>query len=338
MIILGIESSCDETAAAVYSEKGLLSNIIASQLEHEKFGGVVPELASRAHELVISTTVKQALNEGGVSLEQIDGIAVTRGPGLLGSLLVGLCFAKGLSIRTGKPVIGINHIDAHVYANFIDENPEFPFVSLVVSGGHTQLSWVEKPFSHRLLGQTRDDASGEAFDKIGKLFGLPYPAGPQMDKSAKEGNPSRFKFPQGLLHEGLDFSFSGLKTSVLYHLKEIPEGKREAYIRDNLADLCAGVSHAITGVLVKKLEKAVSQTGVKTILLAGGVSANSMLREKTQKMAEENGLTLHIPKPVYCTDNAAMIAVAGYLKARFGFFDDLHMKPFAKLPVIKEGV
>ncbi|MEX2404299.1 MAG: tRNA (adenosine(37)-N6)-threonylcarbamoyltransferase complex transferase subunit TsaD [Balneolales bacterium] len=335
MIILGIESSCDETAAAVYSDKGLLCNIVASQLEHEAFGGVVPELASRAHELIITSTVKQALDEADTRLEDIDAIAVTRGPGLLGALLVGLCFAKGLSLRIGKPVIGINHIDAHVYANFIEQKPEFPFVSLVVSGGHTQLSYVAKPFSHQLLGESRDDAAGEAFDKIGKLLGLPYPAGPQMDAMAKKGDPSAYKFPQALLHEGLDFSFSGLKTSVLYHLKDIPEGQREAYVHNNIENLCAGISHAITEVLVKKLEKAVSQTGVKAIVLAGGVSANSMLREKTKKLADENGLTLHIPKPIYCTDNAAMIAVTGYLKAQSGMYDNLHMKPFARLPRAK---
>ncbi|MEX0780722.1 MAG: tRNA (adenosine(37)-N6)-threonylcarbamoyltransferase complex transferase subunit TsaD [Balneolales bacterium] len=331
MKILGIESSCDETAAAVYSNEGLLSNIIASQLEHEAFGGVVPELASRAHELTIISTVKEALETAGVNLEDIDAIAVTRGPGLLGALLVGLCFAKGLSLRIGKPLIGINHIEAHIYANFIECTPGFPFVSLVVSGGHTQLSYVDKPFSHQLMGQTRDDASGEAFDKIGKLLGLPYPAGPQMDKWAQQGNSKAFKFPQALLHKGFDFSFSGLKTSVLYHLQEISEEKREAYISNNLADLCASISHAITEILARKMEMAANQTGVNTILLAGGVSANSMLRQKIETLAEKKGLSLYIPKPVYCTDNAAMIAVTGYLKAREGKYDDLHMKPFARI-------
>ncbi|MEX0928578.1 MAG: tRNA (adenosine(37)-N6)-threonylcarbamoyltransferase complex transferase subunit TsaD [Balneolales bacterium] len=332
MIILGIESSCDETAAAVYSERGLLSNIIASQLEHEKFGGVVPELASRAHELIISTTVKAALDEAAIEKEAIDAIAVTRGPGLVGALLVGLCFAKGLSLQLGKPVIGINHVDAHIYANFIEQNPEFPFVSLVVSGGHTRLSYIEGPFRHRLLGETRDDASGEAFDKIGKLLGLPYPAGPRLDALATNGNPDVYKLPQGLLHEGFDFSFSGLKTSVLYHLRDIPEDRREAYISENLEDLCAGISHAITEVLIRKLEKAVLQTGVKTIVLAGGVSANSMLRGKARVLAEKRDLSLYIPRPVFCTDNAAMIAVTGYLKAGSGLYDDLHMKPFARMP------
>ncbi|MEX0685884.1 MAG: tRNA (adenosine(37)-N6)-threonylcarbamoyltransferase complex transferase subunit TsaD [Balneolales bacterium] len=331
MIILGIESSCDETAAAVYSENGLLSNIIASQIEHEKFGGVVPELASRAHELIISSTVTKALTEAGITLKDIDAIAVTQGPGLLGALLVGLCFAKGLSLRIGKPIIGINHIDAHVYANFIEDKPAFPFVSLVVSGGHTQLSYVEKPFFHQLLGQTRDDASGEAFDKIGKLLGLPYPGGPQMDKWAKEGDPKAFKFPQALLHDKLDFSFSGLKTSVLYHLQKIPEDDREAYVTVYLADLCASISHAITEVLVKKLRKAVKQSGVNTVLLAGGVSANTMLRQKTEIWAKENDINLHIPKPLYCTDNAAMIAVTGYMRAQANMYDDLRMKPFARL-------
>lgn len=338
MIILGIESSCDETAASVYSDEGLLSNVIASQLVHETYGGVVPELASRAHELTINSTVKEALDKAGLKLEEIDAIAVTKGPGLLGALLVGLCFAKGLSLRIGKPVIGINHIDAHIYANFIDQNPACPFVSLVVSGGHTQLSFVGRPFAHQLLGESRDDAAGEAFDKIGKLLSLPYPAGPQMDGLAKKGDPLAFKFPQALLHEGLDFSFSGLKTSILYHLKDIPEDQRKAYIEEHIEDLCASISHAITEVLIKKLEKAVNQTGVRTILLAGGVSANSMLREKTRKLAEEKGLSLHIPKPIYCTDNAAMIAVTGYLKAQSGLYDDLHMKPFARLPRKSAGM
>ena len=327
MNFLGIESSCDDTSASVLTDEGVLSNVIASQSIHIKFGGVVPELASRAHQKTISQTVEQALEEASVSLDEIDVIAVTQGPGLMGSLLVGLCFAKGLALSRNIPIVGVNHMDAHIYANFIDSKPEFPFVSLTVSGGHTQLVHVKAPFEHEILGETRDDAAGEAFDKIGKILGLPYPAGPEMDKLAKKGNPKFHKFPQALANEGLDFSFSGLKTSALYYIRD----KEEDWIAEHLNDVCASISEAITSVLVKKLKRAVKQTGVKTIALAGGVSANSMLREKTQDLAKKLGLALHIPKLSYCTDNAAMIAAAGKLKAEMGQFDNLSIKPFASL-------
>ncbi len=327
MNILGIESSCDDTSAAVLTREGIRSNVIASQSVHEKFGGVVPELASRAHHKTIAQTVQQALTEAGTSVDELDAIAVTQGPGLMGSLLVGLCFAKGLSVSRNIPVIGVNHMDAHIYANFIDESPEFPFVCLTVSGGHTQLVHVKAPFGHEILGQTRDDAAGEAFDKIGKIFGLPYPAGPLMDKLAQEGDPGFHAFPQALLKEGLDFSFSGLKTSALYFVRD----KEESWVQDHLNDLCASVSEAITEVLVKKLKRAVKKTGVKTIALAGGVSANTMLRSKTEQLAESMGLRLHVPRMSYCTDNAAMIAMTGKLKADLGKFDDLSLKPFASL-------
>lgn len=329
MKILGIESSCDETAAAVYTDDGLQSNVIAAQAVHEQYGGVVPELASRAHHKTIWATVDQALKEANISLEAIDGIAVTQGPGLMGSLLVGICFAKGLSLSRNIPLIGVNHMDAHIYANFIDDRPEYPFVALTVSGGHTQLVYVEDAFSHELMGQTRDDAAGEAFDKIGKILGLPYPAGPVMDEKSKLGNPDFHNFPQALLHEGFDFSFSGLKTSVLYYLEE--QENREEFIRRYINDISASVSHAITEVLIKKLEKAVDNQDVKTILLAGGVSANSMLRDKARKLASEQGLELYIPKLAYCTDNAAMIAITGYMMAERNLYSDLNMKPFAQL-------
>lgn len=299
--------------------------MIADQAIHTKFGGVVPELASRAHQQTIVQTVQQALDEANISASELDAISVTQGPGLLGSLLVGVCFAKGLALSHGIPIIGVNHMDAHIYANFIDEKPEFPFLALTVSGGHTQLVHVKAPFEHEILGQTRDDAAGEAFDKIGKLLGLPYPAGPHMDRLAKNGNPHFHKFPQALLQEGLDFSFSGLKTSALYYLQE----KEELWVQENLPHICASVSFAITEVLTKKLKKAVEKTGVKTIVLAGGVSANSMLREKTRQLAEKMGLSLHIPKISYCTDNAAMIAITGKMKAEIGQYDDLDLKPFA---------
>jgi N6-L-threonylcarbamoyladenine synthase len=327
MNILAIESSCDDTSAAVLNKRGMQSNVIASQAIHIKFGGVVPELASRAHQTTISQTVQQALDEAEISINEIDLIAVTQGPGLMGSLLVGLCFAKGMALANDIPITGVNHMDAHIYANFIDTKPEFPFISLTVSGGHTQLVHVKAPFEHEILGKTRDDAAGEAFDKIGKVFGLEYPAGPTMDKLSQSGNPKFHKFPQALLREGLDFSFSGLKTSALYFVQDQEEG----FIEENLNDLCASVSEAITEVLVKKLKRAVEQTGVKTIALAGGVSANSMLRSKTEKLAEKMGLPLHIPKITYCTDNAAMIAITGKMKAELGEYDGMEIRPFASL-------
>lgn len=327
MNILGIESSCDDTSAAVLTAEGIKSNIIASQSIHLKFGGVVPELASRAHQQTITQTVKQALEEAEISLDEIEAIAVTQGPGLLGSLLVGICFAKGLALSRNIPLIGVNHMDAHIYANFIDHKPEFPLVALTVSGGHTQLVYVKSPFEQEIIGQTRDDAAGEAFDKIGKLLGLPYPAGPHIDKLARDGDPKFHKFPQALLQEGLDFSFSGLKTSALYYLQD----KEEKWIQEHLNDICASISFAITEVLVKKLKRAIKKTGVETVLLAGGVSANSMLREKSQKMAEELGIQIYSPKISYCTDNGAMIAITGKMKADLGRFDDLDMVPFASL-------
>lgn len=327
MNILAIESSCDDTSAAVLTGDEILSNVIASQSVHVKFGGVVPELASRAHQTTISQTVEQALGEAGIPINEIDVIAVTQGPGLMGSLLVGVCFAKGLAISQDIPIVGINHMDAHIYANFIDSKPEFPFVCLTVSGGHTQLVHVKAPFEHEILGSTRDDAAGEAFDKIGKIMGLDYPAGPEIDRLSKSGDKKFHKFPQALLKEGLDFSFSGLKTSALYYL----EDKEESWIQENLSNLSASISEAITGVLIKKLERAVMQTEVKTIALAGGVSANSMLREKAQGLAEKHDLRLHIPHISYCTDNAAMIAITGKMKAELGEFDGMEMKPFASL-------
>jgi N6-L-threonylcarbamoyladenine synthase len=327
MNILGIESSCDDTSAAVLTDTGVQSNVIASQSIHIKFGGVVPELASRAHQKTITQTVDQALEEAGTGLEEIDLIAVTQGPGLMGSLLVGVCFAKGLSLSREIPIVGVNHMDAHIYANFIDEKPEFPFVCLTVSGGHTQLVLVKAPFEHEILGKTRDDAAGEAFDKIGKILGLPYPAGPVMDRLSKEGNRKFHTFPKSMVHDGLDFSFSGLKTSALYYLQD----KSDDWKKTHLNDVCASISEAITEVLIKKLKRAMHQTGVQTIAIAGGVSANSMLREKAQKLASENKLSLHIPNITYCTDNAAMIAITGKMKAQLGEFDDLAMRPFASL-------
>jgi len=330
MNILGIESSCDETAAAVFNEDGIQSNIIASQSIHEQYGGVVPELASRAHHKTIWQTVEQALTEASLPTNHIDAVAVTQGPGLMGSLLIGLCFAKGLSVSHNIPLIGVNHMDAHIYANFIDEQPKFPFIALVVSGGHTQLVLVKDYFEHEILGQTRDDAAGEAFDKIGKILGLPYPAGPVIDTLSKRGDPTFHTFPQALLDTPYEFSFSGLKTSVLYYLQE-KEDEKSTFLDNHLNDICASVSHAITEVLIKKLEQAVKKYELHTAVLAGGVTANTMLQDKAQELANKHGLTLHIPKLEYCTDNAAMIAVTGYLKAVRNRFDDIDIKPFANL-------
>lgn len=329
MNILGIESSCDETAAAVYTDEGLKSNVIASQAVHEQYGGVVPELASRAHHKTIWRTVGQALEEAQIPLQKIDAVAVTQGPGLMGSLLVGLCFAKGLALSRDIPLVGVNHMDAHIYANFIEDQPDYPLVSLTVSGGHTQLVHVKGPFDHTLLGETRDDAAGEAFDKIGKILGLSYPAGPVIDQRAQDGDPLFHDFPQAMLDNNFEFSFSGLKTSVMYYLED--QEDRESFLETHLDDVCASVSRAITEVLVKKLDNAIEHTGVRTIILAGGVSANSMLRQKAKKLAEEKGCKLHIPKLAYCTDNAAMIAITGYMMAERNQFADMNLKPFANL-------
>ncbi len=335
MNILGIESSCDETAAAVYTSRGLKSNIIASQAVHEQYGGVVPELASRAHHKTIWRTVQQALDEADTALSNIDAVAVTQGPGLMGSLLVGLCFAKGLSLSRNIPLLGVNHMDAHIYANFIDESPDYPFVCLTVSGGHTQLVHVKPPFEHTLLGQTRDDAAGEAFDKIGKILGLPYPAGPVIDERAKHGNPQFHNFPQAMLDNDFEFSFSGLKTSVKYFLED--QSDQEQFLEEHLDDICASVSYAITEVLIKKLRNAIEHTGVETVLLAGGVSANSMLRSKAQELADEMGCVLYIPKMAYCTDNAAMIAITGSMMAQRDLYADMDMKPFANLKALAKS-
>ena len=334
MNILGIESSCDETAAAVYTDDGLQSNIIASQAVHEQYGGVVPELAYRAHHKTIWRTVQQSLDEAELPLDAIDVVAVTQGPGLMGSLLVGLCFAKGLCLSRNVPLVGVNHMDAHIYANFIDDQPKYPFVSLTVSGGHTQLVDVTGPFQHELLGQTRDDAAGEAFDKIGKILGLPYPAGPVIDERSQHGDPDFHDFPQAMLDNDFEFSFSGLKTSVKYFLED--QSDQEQFLENHLDDVCASVSHAISEVLVKKLRNAVEHSGVTTIALAGGVSANYMLRRKATQLAEETGCELYIPKLAYCTDNAAMIAITGYMMAQRGMFSDMNLKPFANLKALNK--
>lgn len=312
--ILAIESSCDETAAAIAQDGRILSNYIANQTVHEQYGGVVPELASRAHLQNIVPVVHQALQQAypnlspHTSLQQVDAIAFTSAPGLIGSLLVGAQFAKSIALSLNKPLLAVHHMQAHVLANLLSENPpSFPFICLTVSGGHTQLVLAKAPLQLEIIGETIDDAAGEAFDKIAKLLGLPYPGGPLVDKYAKEGNPHAFAFAQPRVPE-LNFSFSGLKTSVLYFLQKQPKG----FIEANLSDLCASVQYTIVSMLMRNLKKAVEQTGVKEVCIAGGVSANSGLRNALQITGEKLGWRTHIPDFAYCTDNAAMIAITGY--------------------------
>ena len=340
--ILAIESSCDETSAAVCTDGIIRSNVIASQKVHEQYGGVVPELASRAHMQNIVPVVDVALKNAGCNLDELDAIAFTQSPGLIGALLVGTQFAKSLALSLNKPLIAVHHMQAHVLANLIDEpGPKFPFLCLTVSGGHTQIVLCESPLKMKVIGQTIDDAAGEAFDKTAKMIGLPYPGGPLIDKYAKEGNPNKYKFPEPQI-AGLDFSFSGLKTSILYFLNNAGESnlfkkefkasaeERKFFIDNNLADICASIQHRIVSILLNKLQKASKQSGIKEICIAGGVSANSGLRTSIQKMGEEQGWNVYIPKFEYCTDNAAMIAITAYYKFLAGDFADMSVTPMAK--------
>lgn len=311
--ILAIESSCDETAAAVCRDGQVLSNFIASQSVHEQYGGVVPELASRAHMQNIVPVVDAALKNAHVSLQEISAVAFTQAPGLIGALLVGSQFAKSLSLALKVPLIAVHHMQAHVLANLIPERkPEFPFLCLTVSGGHTQIVLCQSPLDLKIIGQTIDDAAGEAFDKSAKLLGLPYPGGPLIDKYAQQGNPRRFKFAEPQIPE-LDFSFSGVKTSILYFL-QAETRKHPQFIEENLADLCASVQERIISILLSKLKKAAVQTGVRNICIAGGVSANSGLRKAVTEAGLQMGWNVFIPAFEYCTDNAAMIAITGYYK------------------------
>ena len=313
LILLGIESSCDDTSAAVYSDGKICSNVVASQKIHEEFGGVVPEWASRKHQQNILPTVQGALDKAGVQMEDIDAIACTQGPGLMGSLLVGHSFAKGLSISAEIPYVNVDHVDAHVLAHFIDGDiPELPFLCLLVSGGHTQIVRVDEDYSLHIIGKTLDDAAGEAFDKAGKMLNLPYPSGPIIDKYANDGDPLKFSFSTPKV-DALDFSFSGLKTSILYFLQKEMR-KDSEFISKNIQDLCASIQHTIVSYLMTKLQKAMTETGIKHIGIAGGVAANSLLRESLQKIALSNGAVAFVPKFEYCTDNAAMIAFAGKIK------------------------
>ncbi|KAA3651469.1 MAG: tRNA (adenosine(37)-N6)-threonylcarbamoyltransferase complex transferase subunit TsaD [Bacteroidetes bacterium] len=325
--ILGIETSCDDTSVAVLKDGEILSNLVANQKIHSDFGGVVPELASRAHQQNIIPTIHQSLALAKTELTDIDAIAYTNGPGLLGSLLVGSSFAKGLSLGLDKPLIAVNHMQAHILAHFILDNesiPTFPFLCLTVSGGHTQIVLVEDHLKMRVIGQTIDDAAGEAFDKSAKMLRLPYPGGPLIDKYAKLGNPEAFKFKTGKV-EGLNFSFSGLKTNVLYFLKK-QMAKDEQFIDKNLNDLCASIQKTIVDDLIKQLLKAAKKHKVKSLAIAGGVSANSELRTRLMNL-ESEGYTCHIPKFEYCTDNAAMIAIVGYYKFLSKDFSGINQVP-----------
>jgi N6-L-threonylcarbamoyladenine synthase len=321
LTILAIESSCDETSASVCRTGKILSNFIANQKVHEQYGGVIPELASRAHMQNIVPVVDLALQQAKVSLADIDAIAFTQSPGLIGALLVGSGFAKSLALALGKPLIAVHHMQAHVLANLIsDPKPSFPFLCLTVSGGHTQIVLVNSPSSMEIIGETLDDAAGEAFDKSAKLLGLPYPGGPLIDKYAKDGNPLAYNFAEPQV-EGFNFSFSGLKTSILYFVQKQLQSD-PAFIQKNINDLCASIQFRIVSILLKKLKKAALYTGITDLCVAGGVSANSELRRSFQVLCAENNWRSFIPPFEYCTDNAAMIAVTGYYKYLEGQFAD----------------
>ncbi len=333
--ILGIESSCDDTSAAIICDGKVLSNIVANQEIHAKYGGVVPELASRAHQQHIVPVVHQAIEQAGITKENIDAIAFTKGPGLMGSLLVGTSFAKSLAIGLNIPLIDVNHMQAHILAHFIKEEnsnfPPFPFICLTISGGHTQIVKVTNYFSFEVLGETIDDAVGEAFDKSAKILGLPYPGGPLVDKYAQLGDPNKFSFTKPKVGD-LDFSFSGLKTGILYFIQKNVK-INPTFIEDNLYDICASIQHTIVEILMQKLKNTVKKTGIKHVAIAGGVSANSEIRKQLQLANKHFGWTTYIPKFEYTTDNAAMIAITGYLKYKEKKYADISVKAEARLNV-----
>ena len=333
--ILGIESSCDDTSAAIICDGKVLSNIVANQEIHAKYGGVVPELASRAHQQHIVPVVHQAIEQAGITKENIDAIAFTKGPGLMGSLLVGTSFAKSLAIGLNIPLIDVNHMQAHILAHFIKEEnsnfPPFPFICLTISGGHTQIVKVTNYFSFEVLGETIDDAVGEAFDKSAKILGLPYPGGPLVDKYAQLGDPNKFSFTKPKVGD-LDFSFSGLKTGILYFIQKNVK-INPTFIEDNLYDICASIQHTIVEILMQKLKNTVKKTGIKHVAIAGGVSANSEIRKRLQLANKHWGWTTYIPKFEYTTDNAAMIAITGYLKYKERKYADISVKAEARLNV-----
>ncbi len=328
--ILAIESSCDETSASIIVNGKVLNNIVATQSVHEKYGGVVPELASRAHQENLIPVVQEAILSSGVSKDRLSAVAFTRGPGLMGSLLVGVSFAKAFARSLEIPLIDVNHMQAHILAHFIeDPKPSFPFICLTVSGGHTQLVLVKSHLEMEVIGETQDDAVGEAFDKTAKLLGLPYPGGPLIDKYAKEGNPKAFKFPVTRM-PGLNYSFSGIKTAVLYFLRDQLQTNPD-FIKENLRDLCASIQYALVEMLLIKLREAVKRYGVSEVAIAGGVSANSGLRNTLAELARRKGWNLYVPKFEYCTDNAAMIAMAAHYKYLQGEFVGLDVTPLAKM-------
>ncbi|GAA4975050.1 tRNA (adenosine(37)-N6)-threonylcarbamoyltransferase complex transferase subunit TsaD [Algibacter aquimarinus] len=335
IFILGIESSCDDTAASVIHNGKILSNVVASQKIHEEYGGVVPELASRAHQQNIVPVVHQALKKANITKAELSAIAFTRGPGLMGSLLVGTSFAKSLAYGLNIPLIDVNHMQAHILAHFIDEEgfekPPFPFLAMTISGGHTQIVRVNNYFDMTVIGETIDDAVGEAFDKSGKILGLGYPAGPEIDRRTKLGNPKTFKFTKPKV-DGLNFSFSGLKTAILYFVQRETKANPN-FIEENLNDICASIQYTIIGILIDKLKLATKQTNIKYIAIGGGVSANSGIRKALKDGEQKFGWTTYIPKFEFTTDNAAMIAIVGYLKYLEGDFAKQDVMASARLKI-----
>ncbi len=333
--ILGIESSCDDTAASIIHNGKILSNVIANQKIHEAYGGVVPELASRAHQQNIVPVVHQALEKAGITKEDLNAVAFTRGPGLMGSLLVGTSFAKSLAYGLNIPLIDVNHMQGHILAHYIDEEgfekPPFPFLAMTISGGHTQIVKVNHYFDMEVIGETIDDAVGEAFDKSGKILGLGYPAGPEIDKRAKQGNLKAFSFTKPKV-DGLNFSFSGLKTGIMYFIQRETK-KNPNFIEENLNDICASIQYTIIGILIDKLKKASKDTGIKHIAIGGGVSANSGIRQALKDGEHKFGWTTYIPKFEYTTDNAAMIAIVGYLKYLEGYSTEQNVMASARLKI-----
>ena len=329
-VILAIESSCDETSVAVCNNGKITANVIANQTIHENYGGVIPELASRVHQQNIVPAVQQALAIAKVNKNELKGVAFTQGPGLLGALLVGVSFAKSFALALDLPLIAVNHMQAHILAHFIDDpKPNFPFLCLTVSGGHTQIVLVKDYFDMEIVGETLDDAAGEAFDKTAKILNLPYPGGPLIDKHAKEGNPLAFKFPVPQI-QGLNYSFSGFKTAILYFIRD-RQKENPTFVEENLADICASVQFSIVNILLNKLKKAATTYGIKEIAIAGGVSANSGLRNALLEMRDTLGWNVYIPAFEYCTDNAAMIGIAGYHKFLAGEFVGQEISPMARM-------
>lgn len=329
-IILAIESSCDETSVAICYNGKITANVIANQTIHENYGGVIPELASRVHQQNIVPAVQQALTIAKVNKNELNAVAFTRGPGLLGALLVGVSFAKSFALALDLPLIAVNHMQAHILAHFIDDPmPKFPFLCLTVSGGHTQIVLVKDYFEMEIVGETLDDAAGEAFDKTAKILNLPYPGGPLIDKYAKEGNPLAYKFPEPQI-QGLNYSFSGFKTAILYFIRD-NKIKNPQFVEENLADICASVQYSIVNILLNKLKKAAKQYHISEIAIAGGVSANSGLRSALLELQDTLGWNVYIPAFQYCTDNAGMIAIAGYHKYLAGEFVTQEISPLARM-------